>query len=376
MNLQQLLNLVVDPYMPEALISKANMARIGQVAQHFPNQLTSFFGFECRLGENEAAGDFLFCTTQANAERQILAGHHTDEKIPADLLGLDVWKRVRRFAELWNDPDSILYHQADKLWFEFDMEDIQLEAPIPSFFFGPQNINTQSDLKQVCQTALGPLLNGGLAEGIWQNLTNCIDRLPQGARIFQVGTMLSRDTPAIRLCINKMRPDQIPYFLKELNWSGSEEQLNQFLLHLGILVDHVSLNIDVGTSVLPKIGLECYIDQNEMATTKWLRLLNTLEDTGLCVAEKKEAMKVYAGGVHRFMTNKVWPEHLLATSRSLRNSQLSLYARNINHVKVAFGPEQEPVAKAYLSVKHMWIPTQQIVEKQRELTTSTSTSEY
>jgi len=361
MTLQELLNLVVNPYMPEKLIDKLNMERIGKVASFFPNRLTSFFGFECRLGELEPKGDFLFCIRQANQERQILAGNDEVKGIPNVLLENEVWRRIVNFSKHWDMVESPLY-SADNIWMELDMDDIDLDKPIPSFFFGFNDNKKWEELKQICEIAFNELLGKAIDKQIFKNLIHCFKLLPAHARVFQIGLMLSRNTEGIRLCIQNLRPVEIPTFLMKLGWPGNPEELNLLLEQLEGNVDHINLDIDIGMEILPKVGLECYIDPDQKANDKWKDFLDLLTEGGLCKPEKREALKTYFGVTNRFMCNKIWPEHWLVASASLKNKQLSTYVRFPNHIKLSFEPNKPLEAKIYLGTKHAWIPTKQLVE--------------
>ncbi len=376
MDLKQLMDLVVTPYISEDLISKDQMEKIGKVARHFPSQLSSFFGFECKLGETEPKADFLFCITQANDERRILSNNHPKAPFPESFAEEEVWQRINRFAQAWNSPGSPLYYQANKIWFEFDMDEIDIEKPVPSFFFGPQNINSREDVKNVCSAAFEPLLGNKLDIAIQKSLWHCIDTLPEHARIFQVGTMLSRNTTAIRICINKTKPADILSILQNLDWSGELEELKSLLNSLVDVVDFISLAIDLGSKAGSKIGLECYINDDETASDKWIRFMALLVEWNLCQPAKEKGLLSFGGGVHRFMTDKIWPEHWLTASRQIKNRQLSAYLRNPHHIKITYRPQQPLEAKAYLGVKHLWVHTKVLIDAQRQAQAMPSAGGY
>ncbi|MEM9824700.1 MAG: hypothetical protein AAF985_26670, partial [Bacteroidota bacterium] len=283
----------------------------------------------------------------------------------------DIWQRINRFAQAWNQYDSPLYNGADNIWFEFDMDDIDLEQPFPSFFYGPHNINSREDLHQINRTALEALLQDQLDPAVHRQLSRCVDQLPEHAALFQIGTMLSRNTSALRLCINEIGISDISTILSDLNWGGPIHTLEQLLVHLDSLVDQITLDIDLGTAIHPKVGLECYITADEDKVEKWLRLLQLLEDADLCVPEKREALLEYPGGIHRFTTKKEWPAHWLEISKIEKNKNLSIYLRDLHHIKISYTPNQPLQAKAYLSVGHAWLPTKEIIEARQKAQAST-----
>src|SRR5262249_31319953 len=103
--LANVLDVVVQPYVSPALIAPDNFAAMQGIARLLPSTLTTFFGFECRLGATAAPTDFLLCV-HPPGERDVLAGHGAE--LPAHLLHHPVWQRLCAFARHWADPDAVL----------------------------------------------------------------------------------------------------------------------------------------------------------------------------------------------------------------------------------------------------------------------------
>lgn len=72
-SLSSTLRAVVNPYIPSALISSEYLEQINATVRHLPAQITTFFGYECRLQDSKPRADFLLCV-YPDIGRQILAG--------------------------------------------------------------------------------------------------------------------------------------------------------------------------------------------------------------------------------------------------------------------------------------------------------------
>lgn len=375
--LEETLNLVVAPYISSQLISPAHLSHINQVARILPGAMTSFFGFECRLGESAPRADFLACINVADGGREILAGQHPTADLPATLFDHPVWQRVRQFSSHWADANSMLYEQADNVWIEFDVDGPPPTIPVPSLFFGPKGIQSQivslahSDgafhpHQWITQMALPLVLGDVLTPSTEQKLFECFDALPVNAEVFQIGVMLARKSDLVRLCVRDIAPTQIPAYLTRLGWPGEEGRLRTLMTELSSCVGSINLNFDVSDRILPKIGLECYFDIPSDPWAKLDRFLDHLVRTGLCRSEKRDALLAYIGQSCE-SNYELWPEHLRHTSRFLNSKFLSTFFRTLHHIKIVYQPDNVLEAKAYLAVNHCWIPLSQLQPQKREL---------
>jgi hypothetical protein len=118
----------------------------------------------------------------------------------------------------------------------------------------------------------------------------------------------------------------------------------------------VSLNIDVGETIGPKIGLECFFDGNRQPKRepRWGTFLDSLVRSGLCRAGKREALLKYPGYVDEKATDVTWPAALRRASRLLGGRSLSTFVRSLHHVKIVYRLGEPLEAKAYLSGNHHW----------------------
>src|SRR5262249_61991130 len=93
--LANVVDLVVQPYVSPALIAPDNFTAIQTIARHLPSTLTTFFGFECRLGATAAPTDFLLSVTPPTG-RDVLAG--AGAALPAWWQQHPVWRRPGVFS--------------------------------------------------------------------------------------------------------------------------------------------------------------------------------------------------------------------------------------------------------------------------------------
>jgi len=355
----------VAEYVPQVLISPPAFSDIDSVARLLPATLAyNTFGFECRLGEELPRADFLVLAT-ASCGRDSLASLHPTSALPARLMTDTVWRRVRDFAVRWADPSSPLYRAVDNVWLEFDVDGPVPDVPVPSVFFGLQT-NSQADAtgatdepnrpRETAGKAIRLLAGGEPPLRMVETLSRCFRALSPEERVFQVGLMLSRNAEAVRLCIRLRSVERIFEYLAEVGWPGSEVDLRDVLGPSARSVERVSLNIDVGETVDPKIGLECYFDGNRQPKRepRWDTFLDSLVRSGLCTADKRDALLAYPGYVDEDADGVPWPAALRRASQLLGGRSLSTFVRSLHHIKIVYRPGEPLEAKAYLAGNHHW----------------------
>ncbi|MBN1219837.1 MAG: hypothetical protein JXM69_12990 [Anaerolineae bacterium] len=360
---------VLGPDLPPALISPENLVNIAAVAQYLPGAITTFFGFECALGDEMPRADFLTRTTANEVGVSILAGHNASAALPDSWQTHPIWQRIHAFCQNWASPASPLHGQVNNIWLEFDVPSLSYEErglrgeiPLPSCFFGPKDCNQATAQKfqnSGVAAALQLLQNQALPPPIETNLLRCLAQLPAEASVFQVGMMLARPTEAIRLCIWDITPAEIPIYLTQLGWPGSTGDLAALISTLSGFVDIIMLDLDVGPAVLPKIGLECYFNtyRQPAREPRWPRFLAHLVETGLCCPAKRDGLLAYPGWVQPDSRQANWPDHL-APSPLLAGCYQTVFIRGVHHIKIVYQPGQPCQAKAYLYVGQMWLPNQ------------------
>jgi hypothetical protein len=357
----------VAPCVSGHLISPEALSNIQRIAALLPGALTDFFGFECQLGISEPSADFLVCCRASQSGPEVLNGQMPERGLPAFFMNHSVWQRIRSFSTEWSNPQSPLFDRVHNMWIEFDVEAVPPSIPVPSVFIGPENLRSAEPAGDnslmpghcawLTDSALPLLLSGELDPALRGQIARCLNLLPPGACIFQVGLMLARASRVTRLCVRGVSKAQIIEYLRALDYDTSSGQLHELLDLLGPWVERIDLDMDVADRVLPKIGLECYPAADASAIHL---LLNHLVSCGLLTPAKAEALESWRGMAHQRLTPEIWPRDLLALSGFLGGRAHSVFARWLHHVKIVYQPGFPLQAKAYLAVQHLWLAPEQI----------------
>ena len=118
------------PCRHEGLLSRRAISDICQSESgSLPAGMTSLFGFECRLGQEEPVADFLVRIGAGPGEWAVL------ERYAASRDG-EVWKRLAALLGERAPPGSPLASVLKNLWLEYDLVGPQDTAFAPSVFFG------------------------------------------------------------------------------------------------------------------------------------------------------------------------------------------------------------------------------------------------
>jgi hypothetical protein len=346
---------VLNHGLPPALISPEHITRINAVAHCLPAALTTFFGFECRLGDERPQADFLLYVTATEGGRDILAGAAPAALLLEPLQANPIWRRLRHFCQSWAEPTSLLHRHVQDLWLEFDIAGASTDPPLPSCFFRP-HFPAGDTGKWITTTAIPMLRGQALPTSVEQNLLAALDNLPAEAHVFQVGIMLARQAEAVRLCLRNIGPAQILPYLTRLGWSEPVSQLDELISHLSRWVDRIDLDLDIGQTILPKIGLECYFDgqRQPQLEPRWYSFLDFLVDSGLCRPAKREGLLTYPGYI-REKKQAAWPPRLRAASSLLGGRYEIIFFKGLHHVKIVYQPACPLEAKAYLYVSQNWL---------------------
>lgn len=365
-SLADLLDVIVNPYIPDRLISEQHKKWIRSIAEPLPVGLTDFFGYECRLQDSTPASDFLLCVSQ-DPGCKIL----TDAKkwlLPA-WLGVPEWKRLSNFAEIWEHHDSYI-EKVENMWLEFDIREAPTNMPIPSVFFKPRKSLLSKNADTVWVFDVLERLSGVVvSEKICQQFNHCIHSLPEKSFVFQVATMMSRKNNPLRLCIRDIAPGDLFSYLEKIGWKGDREQIVQQLSWLRYFIDDIAINIDVDEDgVGPIIGLECYTSYGNMLRN--IKFLNELVDREFCLPEKCEDILKYHGWICANNHLKDWPIHLAIQSAFLVSDKVSVFWRFLHHVKFVIEANRDIEAKAYLLVCHTWA-TPEIINQMQAVAEAT-----
>ena len=341
------------------LMSAENFNEIVSLARMFPGNLTSFLGFECRLGDNDTRSDWAFAISGEGRDRYVLKNLFRENQLPSKYLNNPLWRQIANFTDSWANDSSPLAKKIQCFWLEFDMPKESQAIPVPSIFFGPTRLPKEvapNDIKHydwLFESAL-PLLKGGeLSTKLKQHMSTCIKNIPKNASLFQIGTMLSRESKVVRFHINKLDPIQIISYLESIGWYDETGELTKLIGELTNIVDRFVVSYDITEDGIgPRIGIELsFVQPLAEQDFCWDRLFSYFIRKGWCLPERKEALLNYPGADDDeiFKTSIMKP--IISASSDIDTLKSSKIIRYINHVKLVFEEGKDMELKAYPAVR-------------------------
>jgi hypothetical protein len=352
------------PYFPAALVPAEALERMRPVAGVLPP--VANVAIECRLQAGAGNVDFIPQFVQRGGSGRKLAGYRPDDAI---------WGRVGRFCEAWGgekgrgtqgnsgelggtqeEEGARLGEVFHAIWLEFDMGAVEGEVPKPSIFVGFAGVGDLAYYQGLAETSVGLLQGELLTAGFRGNLAACFAHLPAPANLFSIGLMLARQYDRARVCIGRLPPAHLRSYLEGIGWPGSLHEVEQLAAVLSPLVDEYGLALDVGERITGKLGIECYLyENNPQKEPRWGQLLDYLVEVGQCAPEKKEALLGWPGRQLHGLT-PVEAAELRSVAHSLPPRNQNLLTRRISHLKVVLEPGRPMETKGYLELSHVWYP--------------------
>lgn len=328
---------VVTPYVHSDLVSPEALSEIRSLTQILPPFSTA--GFECRLGANKSQVDFqvnLPCLTPSLSEK---------------FLSHSAWQIFQEICHEWGEPKSFLHQIVRDIWLEFDIDEKHSKIPLPGIFL---NLNNNlRDSQKLVEIAF-KLLKHQVSPIIESNIRLCFDSLPAKARISHLGVMLSRSTQAIRINVRETLPEQLLDYLVQIGWADPANILKTLISDISQFVDCLFLSFDVGETVQPKIGLECFFLKQPKHEPRWQLFLGYLVGKGLCTPSKQNALFTWTGFCQKESHPELCPKNLTLGELLLCSRAFSIFTRNISHIKIVYQPGFFLEAKAYLEFSHNW----------------------
>jgi hypothetical protein len=343
----------VEASLPESLFGEECRRQMRRVAARLPMRLSSFWGFECRLGEPEPLSDILFEIKKEGFGPALLAGGKNQNPSAIDELceAYPVWQKFRALARNWTDPDHPWNRDIRNLWLEMDLAGADAESVLrqPNIFFGPEE---KTSNERIFESIGELMLLFERPPSQARALREFFDTLPDEARIFQVGFMLDRvDDAGIRLCVDKTvqkAGELLPWFAKlwpEMD-TAEIESLRKILETIFPLCRYANFGFNLMEDGVGEAwGVECYEEWLDEDPAQWRPLLDELKRTGLCLPEKAQGVIDYAGITVSPLQERVKDGIVY----------LNTY-RKIHHLKLTLSRSALTQAKAYLAVSRPGLP--------------------
>jgi hypothetical protein len=332
---------LIKPHLPPVLMSPESFAHVRKVAESLPVFAVDFFGFECRLAAGSAPTDCALNLTPEGA--RMLAGRHTMPP-PEELQG-GPWAKIQRFYQAWGETRQPAYADAGATWLEFDLS---ASTPSPNLLFGywPRDRDMNRPPEWLIDSIIPLLLGDGVSAAVQQNFKRCLDACPPQTNDFQIGFMVARQLPVIRLCVFDMPNDALFPYLEEIGWQGPGDELRKYLDAFRPHADFIGLHLDIGERVYPHIGVEpnfvagCWSRQPRREP-RWYELFDKLAELDLLAAEKRQALFSWIG--HQNVS---------------LDGREALLLRGLSHIKIVLRPGGEAQAKAYFGIAHRTLKAQ------------------
>lgn len=322
---------VVEPHLPSELVSPEGVARLRALAAHLPPQ--SMVGFECPLAGDTQEADFAVALPADSPGMKQLAGEGPKNALLDDLRANPIWQRISTLCAHASARHSVPHDRLGTIWLEFDVQQQDPGVPVPNVLFGLSSAGHVEPAmrREAVEPALEILMGGPLPRGVRDMLERCFSARPAGSHLFQLGVMLRRRVDGVRVCVVNLSLRDIGEYLNCLGWTGQREDLMDALSPLTNHALRVALGIDVGETVLPRIGIECYLHHGNRTRVdgRWTEFLDLLVARGMCRPDKRDALLRWPGQTSaRFL----WPVTV---------------ARGLNHIKLVYQPGHPTQAKAY-----------------------------
>jgi hypothetical protein len=202
-----------------------------------------------------------------------------------------------------------------------------------------------------------PALHGRpLAEAQRRLVRLCHEAIPPSGSLLYVFSLLPRGTDAVRMEIFGLNPVEIVEYLGAVAPDADPRVAEVAPIFAG--VERVHLSFDLGSTVLPRIGIEGSFARLPNREPRWADLLERLVLRGLCLPAKRDALLSWNGSDTFWTAPQAWPVDTAGVE--------GFCVRSLSHVKVVCDPGRELEAKAYLMFGP-WPSGEGRSERQRQL---------
>jgi hypothetical protein len=346
---------VLIPNLSPALVSVPSAQRLIDMAKTLPPIVNGLI--ECRLGADNLLADLSQHILASNSEPDILMNHI----IRSGLSDIPVWFRIQEFCTQWQMQSSSIYDAVDGIGFEMDADTCCRQPRLPSFFLRLKKDGLSADEKQSALEEGLQILLGKLGPFPWQNVLHRCFTFGK-ARLIYIGVMLARNADVLRVEFIPQSTESIIPLLKHIGWSGDESKLEFLIGQLSGFRAYINLlHVDIASAALPKIGLSCICRAGPDRKPDWSSLLDRLVEAGLCLPHKRDGVLDWDGFADPTSSNVPWPDNIIAQSL-LKPNHLSIFERDISHIKVVYQPGMPLETKAYLRFGHRWIKPEECLK--------------
>ena len=321
---------------PNDLLSETWCQKLSHLAENFPSDISQGIIFESLLNSSEAKTDLTFRIEKNKlyelSQKSTYAPYN-------DLFLHPDWLSLRKLFKYLSE-DNLANQFTDFIWLEFDISENMPEIPRPLTY-----VYITDDFYQDQKLNFGwvdPLLSilteESISEQTRENIHFCYEQLFSNMKLDYFGYMPNRQKDLFRLCVSGLNPEEACEYLSRL---GMEYLLNDFesmLKDFPAYFDCFRLHLDVGKSILPKVGLEHYFCKRFDDQEKWLPALDYLENHYPVVKSKTQSLRHF------------WKKY-----RTILIQEFFNYTtfRFVHHVKLVYEKDKDPLIKGYFGYANL-----------------------
>jgi len=339
---------VLIPNLSPLLVSEPSAHNLIEMARALPPIVNGLI--ECSLSADTQKADLSQQILTENEEPDILMNHF----IKSGLSGNPMWVGIHMLCAQWLKQSSSINNVVDSIGFELDADACCRQTHLPSVFLRLKKDGLTADEKQSALDEGLQILFGKLGPFNWSDALHSCFTFDE-ARLIYIGAMLARSSDDLRVEFIPRSSKCIIPLLKHIGWSWDKSELKALieqLNHSGVYINLV--HVDIGSAVRPKIGLSCLCREGLDRKPDWPFFLDYLIESGLCRPHKRDALLAWEGFAEPTSCSIPWPPYIIAQSL-LKPDLLSLFERDISHIKIVYQPEKPLEAKAYLRFNHRWL---------------------
>lgn len=321
--------------LPQSLVSPTQLELLKRAADFFPPLIR--FGLECRLNDHEQV-DLQFCIRRDQDDLHVLSDWFENK-----FTGDQEHKKITGFLKTWADESSLYHKNIAEVFLELDVLPSGIKAPL--LFFELQPGLTDQQVKDFSFFILKETL--GESKAFFNLFETIIRECPAPAFVAYLGILFSRDVDVLRVNIKKIPINAVAPFLKKIGYAWTGPELDHWISFVYNYADKITLCLDIGKDVFPKIGFECFWNEQPLTETYWRMFTAKLNANNQYKQDKIEAVlnwdkDIFPGQI------KEWPEHLWTASLLKPENEFTFLKKWISHFKLSYCPDKEMELKAYL----------------------------
>jgi hypothetical protein len=317
-----------------SLCSPECYADLQAIAEELPMTVSS--GFERTLGDTEGALDFAIAFKRSQPAGRHLFDHPSVEP------------PMRALLRAAHDRDSPLFQAFEVFWFEYDISRGQRK---PSLFVGPKGHGRTDHALLASELVLGHPLAPAVVREVQR-----VGAPTPGVRLFQVGWMLARERPGLRLCFCACDAKCLQVIIDRVATGEQRDLLVDQCARMADCATEFALAVDVGDGeVAPRIGLEFGMQgwKPSLPLQAWGEMLLRLDQDGLCSTRERRELLRWPGRMTEKNTGAGWPAHLRSAGALLGPYEARI-ERALHHIKLVIEGSAVTKAKAYFGTLQSW----------------------